>query len=89
LERHRQGFGGNNSPEFATVTQRTKRHFYFFLAFVHQELKGVEKMAKISPIFKKVTSFVFSKPATAGYPYVKPQLQENFGDKCNSTANSV
>ena len=35
-------------------------------------------MAKISPIFKKVTSFVFSKPATAGYPYVKPQLQENF-----------
>jgi formate hydrogenlyase subunit 6/NADH:ubiquinone oxidoreductase subunit I len=35
-------------------------------------------MAKISPIFKKVASFVFSKPATAGYPYVKPQLHDNF-----------
>jgi formate hydrogenlyase subunit 6/NADH:ubiquinone oxidoreductase subunit I len=35
-------------------------------------------MAKISPIFKKVVSFVFSKPATAGYPYIKPQLNDNY-----------
>ncbi|MFI5206136.1 MAG: 4Fe-4S binding protein [Candidatus Paceibacterales bacterium] len=37
-----------------------------------------KKMAKISPIFRKVASFVFSKPATAGYPFTKPQVQDNF-----------
>jgi len=35
-------------------------------------------MFKISPIFKKVTSFVFTKPATSGYPYNKPQLADNY-----------
>ena len=35
-------------------------------------------MSKISPIFKKAVTFVFSKPATSGYPYDKPQLAEGF-----------
>jgi len=53
VERHRQGFGGNKTSEFAIVTQRTKRHFYFFLAFAHQELKGVEKNGKNIPNIQK------------------------------------
>ncbi len=35
-------------------------------------------MVKISPIFRKVSSFIFTKPATAGYPFIKPKLQDNF-----------
>ena len=35
-------------------------------------------MVKISPIFKKVMTFVFVKPATAGYPFQKPELHDNF-----------
>lgn len=35
-------------------------------------------MAKISPIFKKVVTFVFSKPATSGYPFKKPQLADDY-----------
>jgi formate hydrogenlyase subunit 6/NADH:ubiquinone oxidoreductase subunit I len=35
-------------------------------------------MAKISPIFRRVISFFFTKPATAGYPFTKPQLQDDF-----------
>ena len=35
-------------------------------------------MPKISPIFKKVASFVFSKPATSGYPYEKRLLADDY-----------
>jgi formate hydrogenlyase subunit 6/NADH:ubiquinone oxidoreductase subunit I len=35
-------------------------------------------MAKISPIFKKVATFVFTKPATSGYPNEKPQLASDY-----------
>jgi formate hydrogenlyase subunit 6/NADH:ubiquinone oxidoreductase subunit I len=35
-------------------------------------------MAKISPIFKRVMSLVFKKPATAKYPYVKLKLADNY-----------
>jgi formate hydrogenlyase subunit 6/NADH:ubiquinone oxidoreductase subunit I len=35
-------------------------------------------MAKISPIFKRVISLVFKKPATTKYPYVKPKLADNY-----------
>jgi len=35
-------------------------------------------MSKISPMIKKVASFVFSKPATSGYPYEKRQLADDY-----------
>ena len=35
-------------------------------------------MAKISMIFRKVGSLFFTKPATAGYPFRKLQVQDNF-----------
>jgi formate hydrogenlyase subunit 6/NADH:ubiquinone oxidoreductase subunit I len=35
-------------------------------------------MKKISPMFKKAISFVFSKPATSGYPFKKPQLSDDY-----------
>jgi formate hydrogenlyase subunit 6/NADH:ubiquinone oxidoreductase subunit I len=35
-------------------------------------------MAKISPIFRRVVSLFFTKPATAGYPFTKPKLQNDF-----------
>ena len=35
-------------------------------------------MPKISPMFKKVASFVFSKPATSGYPYEKRRLADDY-----------
>jgi formate hydrogenlyase subunit 6/NADH:ubiquinone oxidoreductase subunit I len=39
-------------------------------------------MAKISPIFRKAVSTVFSKPpATTGYPYEKPMLADNYRGK--------
>ncbi len=53
MERYRQGLGGNKTSEFATVTQRTKRHFYFSLAFAHQELQGVEKNGENIPHIQK------------------------------------
>jgi formate hydrogenlyase subunit 6/NADH:ubiquinone oxidoreductase subunit I len=40
--------------------------------------RGVKKMAKISPIFRRVFSLFFAKPATAGYPFTKAQLQSDF-----------
>jgi formate hydrogenlyase subunit 6/NADH:ubiquinone oxidoreductase subunit I len=41
---------------------------------------GVTKMAKkrsISPIFKRAASHIFTKPATAKYPFVKPHLPDD------------
>ena len=35
-------------------------------------------MTKISTIFRKVGSIFFTKPATAGYPFTKLQVQDNF-----------
>jgi formate hydrogenlyase subunit 6/NADH:ubiquinone oxidoreductase subunit I len=35
-------------------------------------------MEKISTIFRKVGSLFFTKPATAGYPFTKLQVQNNF-----------
>jgi formate hydrogenlyase subunit 6/NADH:ubiquinone oxidoreductase subunit I len=35
-------------------------------------------MPKISPMFKKVASFIFSKPATSGYPYEKRRLADDY-----------
>lgn len=38
-------------------------------------------MAKISKIFIKVGSLFFDKPATAGYPFTKLLVQDNFRGK--------
>lgn len=41
---------------------------------------GVDKMTKksrISPIFKRAVSHLFTKPATTKYPFVKPNIPED------------
>ena len=35
------------------------------------------KKSRISPIFKRAISHIFTKPATTKYPFVKPQLPED------------
>jgi formate hydrogenlyase subunit 6/NADH:ubiquinone oxidoreductase subunit I len=35
------------------------------------------KKSRISPIFKRAASHIFTKPATTKYPFVKPQLPED------------
>jgi formate hydrogenlyase subunit 6/NADH:ubiquinone oxidoreductase subunit I len=35
------------------------------------------KKSRISPIFKRAVSHIFTKPATTKYPFVKPQLPED------------
>ncbi|MCL5949055.1 MAG: 4Fe-4S binding protein [Candidatus Bathyarchaeota archaeon] len=39
------------------------------------------KKSRVPPIFKKAVSYFFTKPATTMYPYVKPQLPDNFRGK--------
>jgi len=36
------------------------------------------KKARISPMFKRAVSHIFSKPATTKYPFVKPTLPEDY-----------
>jgi formate hydrogenlyase subunit 6/NADH:ubiquinone oxidoreductase subunit I len=35
------------------------------------------KKSRISPIFKRAASHIFTKPATTQYPFVKPQLPDD------------
>jgi formate hydrogenlyase subunit 6/NADH:ubiquinone oxidoreductase subunit I len=35
------------------------------------------KKSRISPIFRRAASHIFTKPATTQYPFVKPQLPED------------
>ncbi len=37
-----------------------------------------KKKSRISPIFKRAASHIFTKPATTKYPFVKPTLPEDF-----------
>jgi len=37
----------------------------------------VSKKSRISPIFKRAISHIFTKPATTKYPFVKPQIPED------------
>ena len=36
------------------------------------------KKSRISPIFKRAISHIFTKPATTKYPFVKPTLSKDF-----------
>ncbi len=36
-----------------------------------------KKKSRISPIFKRAASHIFTKPATTKYPFAKPQLPED------------
>jgi len=36
-----------------------------------------KKKSRISPIFRRAVSHIFTKPATTKYPFVKPQLPED------------
>ena len=36
------------------------------------------KKSRISPIFKRAASHIFTKPATTKYPFVKPKLPDDF-----------
>lgn len=36
------------------------------------------KRSRISPIFRRAASHIFTKPATTKYPFVKPKLSEDF-----------
>lgn len=36
-----------------------------------------KKKSRISPIFRRAASHIFTKPATTKYPFVKPQLPED------------
>ena len=36
------------------------------------------KKNRIPQMFKSAVSFIFTEPATTKYPYVKPQLSDNF-----------
>jgi formate hydrogenlyase subunit 6/NADH:ubiquinone oxidoreductase subunit I len=35
------------------------------------------KKSRVSPIFKRAISHIFTKPATTKYPFVKPQIPED------------
>jgi formate hydrogenlyase subunit 6/NADH:ubiquinone oxidoreductase subunit I len=37
----------------------------------------MDKKSRLSPIFKRVASHIFTKPATTKYPFVKPMLPED------------
>jgi formate hydrogenlyase subunit 6/NADH:ubiquinone oxidoreductase subunit I len=37
-----------------------------------------KKKSRISPIFKRAASHIFTKPATTQYPFVKPKLPDDF-----------
>jgi formate hydrogenlyase subunit 6/NADH:ubiquinone oxidoreductase subunit I len=37
----------------------------------------MDKKSRISPIFRRVASHIFTKPATTKYPFVKPTLPED------------
>jgi len=37
----------------------------------------MSKKSRISPIFKRAISHIFTKPATTKYPFVKPQIPED------------
>ncbi len=39
------------------------------------------KKSRISPIFKRALSHIFTKPATTKYPFVKPTLPKDFRGK--------
>ncbi len=43
-----------------------------------QNRKNGKKTRRISPLTKKAVSNIFSKPATEGYPFVKPKLSDDF-----------
>jgi len=43
-----------------------------------QSKKKAKKSSRFSPISKKALSNVFSKPATEGYPFIKPTVAEDF-----------
>ena len=36
------------------------------------------KKSRISPMWKRTASHIFTKPATCKYPFVKPQLADDF-----------
>ncbi|MCL4430004.1 MAG: 4Fe-4S binding protein [Chloroflexi bacterium] len=36
------------------------------------------KKSRVPQIFRKTATYIFTKPATTKYPYVKPQLPDNF-----------
>jgi len=38
----------------------------------------VKSMVKISPIFRKVASFIFIKPATSKYPFEKHEVADDY-----------
>ena len=39
------------------------------------------KKSRISPMFKRTLSHIFTKPSTTKYPFVKPKLPEDFRGK--------
>jgi formate hydrogenlyase subunit 6/NADH:ubiquinone oxidoreductase subunit I len=39
------------------------------------------KKSRISPIFRRALSHIFTKPATTKYPFVKPKLPDDFRGK--------
>jgi formate hydrogenlyase subunit 6/NADH:ubiquinone oxidoreductase subunit I len=43
-----------------------------------QSKEKSKKTRRISPLSKKAVSNIFSKPATEGYPFVKPTLRDDF-----------
>jgi formate hydrogenlyase subunit 6/NADH:ubiquinone oxidoreductase subunit I len=43
-----------------------------------QKGKNGKKSRRISPLSKRAVSNIFSKPATQGYPFVKPNLPDDF-----------
>jgi formate hydrogenlyase subunit 6/NADH:ubiquinone oxidoreductase subunit I len=47
--------------------------------------KTKTKKARISPMFKRTFSHMFTKPATTKYPFVKPTLPEGFRGKPEHT----
>ena len=47
-----------------------------------------KKKSRISPIFKRAASHIFTKPATTQYPFVKPQLPEDARCKTVYTIDS-
>ena len=50
--------------------------------------KTKTKKSRISPMFRRTISHIFTKPATTKYPFVKPQLPDDYRGKTSYQVNS-
>jgi formate hydrogenlyase subunit 6/NADH:ubiquinone oxidoreductase subunit I len=52
------------------------------------DTKDKKKKSRISPMFRRTASHIFTKPATTKYPFVRPELPDDYrGKTCYTVAS--